>query len=160
MSISSSSQYIQFTDDIKLYRYIPPWRQYLGIIAEQLFHISLVTYLMLLLAETIKEDFVDYFFNLNILLVVVAISGVMMSFFNTEKEQRSVINKSIPWKFIFAVSFGGMLLVYYKTETLGGLSLLIALVTGVIIFLMSYVVYTDAETLNHSDGSKDILEKT
>src|SRR5688500_606934 len=127
----------------------------LAILSQELFQFSLVTYLILLLTETIKEGFVSYFFNLNILLGVVLFSGIVMVLTHDERIER--LTKMIEDKkeqpstwdgnYIGLVTLGGAALVYYKTEELGALSVLITFITGVIIFLLSYLIMTD-----HSDA--------
>jgi hypothetical protein len=50
----------------------------LSIIGRELFQISLITYLLLVLLETFKSGSVSNFFNLNYLLFAVLITGIMM----------------------------------------------------------------------------------
>lgn len=135
----------------------------LNIIFEQIFQISLLTYLFLLLAETVKTGFASYFFNLNILLVIVLASGIlsivplpqlknknhknsskhflMLVFEQWHKERKEEWN----WHFAFVISVAGGLLVNYKTKELGTVSLLVSLVACVIIFLLSYLVYHEED---------------
>lgn len=54
------------------------WRQAVNIIGKEFFQVALVTYLLLTLAETLREGFVSNFFNMNYLLLVVLVSGVAM----------------------------------------------------------------------------------
>lgn len=46
--------------------------------AREFFQVSLVTYLLLTLAETLRTGVVSNFFNLNYLLIVVVVSGAVM----------------------------------------------------------------------------------
>lgn len=146
----------------------------LYIIGTELFQVSLVTYLILLVAETIKPGMVTYFFNLNILLAVVVISGSTMVLTNYNEKQQSLSrikdwnwesimqyvhqkekeeeekNKEVKirkwdWYYILGISLGGGLLVNYKTSDLGGISLLITFATMVIICLLSYLIFTEKE---------------
>jgi hypothetical protein len=48
----------------------------LKIICQEVFQVSLGGYLILLVAETIRSGFVSNFFDLNILLVVILVSGI------------------------------------------------------------------------------------
>ena len=135
----------------------------LNIIFEQIFQIFLLTYLILLLAETVKTGFVSFFFNLNILLVVVLISGIlsiiplphlknknhknsakhflMLAFEQWHKEKKEEWN----WHFAFVISVAGGLLVNFKTKELGNISLLVSLLACIIIFLLSYLVYHEED---------------
>src|SRR3990172_6315778 len=58
----------------------------IGIIVTELFQVSLVTYLVLLLAENIVPGAVSDFFNLNILLALVVVSAVLMVLPVSEKK--------------------------------------------------------------------------
>ncbi|MBW3538351.1 hypothetical protein KY386_02570 [Candidatus Parcubacteria bacterium] len=53
-------------------------RLYANIVAREFFQTALVTYLLLTLAETLREGFVSNFFNMNYLLLVVLVTGVVM----------------------------------------------------------------------------------
>lgn len=138
------------------------------IVAQEAFQIFLVTYLCLLLLETIKIGFVSYFFNLNILLIIVLVSGVAMVLTHSEKKKNIIPAWSLrnllklvdrerlqpvtptigKWDkyYIYLLSLGGGVLVYYKTEELGLLSILLTVVTIVIIFLLSYLIFTENES--------------
>lgn len=54
------------------------FNQVISIIGQEVFQASLVTYLLLTLAETFREGFVSNFFNMNYLLLVVLVIGVAM----------------------------------------------------------------------------------
>ena len=53
-------------------------KQAVNISSREFFQTSLVTYLLLTLAETLSEGFVSNFFNMNYLLLVVLVTGVVM----------------------------------------------------------------------------------
>lgn len=53
-------------------------KQNMNIASREFFQTSLVTYLLLTLAETLSEGFVSNFFNMNYLLLVVLVTGVVM----------------------------------------------------------------------------------
>lgn len=141
-------------------RSIKSIKPYLSIISKELFQTSLVTYLILLLAETVKTGFVSFFFNMNILVGVVLVSGIVMTLTEDETEKKeevttiietivSIINhneekiSSKDFNFILMVSLGGALLVYYKTQGLGWLSLATFLSTFTLTILLSYLIYTE-----------------
>lgn len=134
-----------------------------GIIVSELFQVSLVTYLILLLIETIDPGFVSNVFNLNYLLILVLVSGVLKVLPLSEKKYfdqwdlidlglEKWINKLKPkglsendFYFILLVGFGGGILVYYKTQDLGQISIIISVITTIIIFLMSYLIFSEPE---------------
>ncbi len=53
-------------------------RSAINIASKEFFQATLVTYLLLTLAEVWREGFVSNFFNMNYLLIIVLISGVAM----------------------------------------------------------------------------------
>ncbi|MDI6821515.1 MAG: LytR C-terminal domain-containing protein [Actinomycetota bacterium] len=103
---------------------------------------SLATYLILLLLETIKEGFVSFFFNLNILLVIVLVSGVIAALTSRE-EKEEVRHEVITLKelgFIIGLGILGAILIWYKTAGLGNLSRLLSFISGILIILLSILV--------------------
>lgn len=127
-------------------------------VASEIFQISLLTYLILALLESLKPGFISYFFNLNILLGVVLVCGIVSvlplpatskkelhkhllveSFENWIHEDRKKMNGTLT----FLMSLGGGAIVYYKTQDLGGVALAIAIVAGLIIALLSFLVYAE-----------------
>ncbi len=53
-------------------------RYKLYIIARELFQAMLVTYMILIVVETLRSGYVSNFFNLNYLLIGVLITGIIM----------------------------------------------------------------------------------
>jgi hypothetical protein len=122
------------------------WQAKVHLLSEEFFQYSLITYLILLLAETLKEGFVSFFFNLNILLVVVLVSGVVMvlthnEHLEPEKTHHKIKTSDIEYTLVLAT--GGALLVYYKTKELGTIALVIAGLTAIIIVLLSLLLMTE-----------------
>jgi len=134
----------------------------IGIIVTELFQVSLVTYLVLLLAENIVPGAVSDFFNLNILLALVVVSAVLMvlpvsekkwkdekkmlqkflhlAFEEWDKEVERVKKSRFEWLYVFLVSYGGGALVYYKTRELGLIAVFLAFLSGIIIWLLSQLI--------------------
>lgn len=113
----------------------------IGIIIDELFKFSLITYLILILAETVKVGFVSFYFDLNYLLLVVLVSGIIIAILGHEKvisdEKSKLTERDINSIIIFSL-IGGFL-VYYKTQDFGLVSLIITLLSSIIIFLLSYI---------------------
>ncbi len=159
----------------------------LRIFITEFFQVSLVTYLILLLLETVSPGYVSNVFELNYLLGVVLVSGILMvisdislrTFFQSwgvnkdaeeiihgfmsvnwhdlykglpkidyikeEKPKRPAKIKENDWYYMLLVSLGGGFLVFYKTRELGNLSIVIAVLTGIIILLLSFLIFTENE---------------
>jgi len=141
----------------------------IGIVINELFNVSLITYLILLLLETLDKGFVSNVFNLNYLLGVVLISGIIKVLPISQKKdlnQWEMIDISFnrlldtikpsnlsenQFYFIILIGLGGAGLVYFKIQELGKISILISVITALIIFLLSYLIFTDSESEDLSD---------
>lgn len=119
-------------------------------INQDVFTISLITYLVFLLLEEFKKGFVSYNLNLNILLGLVIASGVLtvLSEEKTNKHKlktnknESRINKK-DYFFIFGLGILGAILIFYKTKEIGWISYIISIVSGVLIILLSVLILED-----------------
>jgi magnesium-transporting ATPase (P-type) len=113
---------------------------------QQLFIILLVTYLVLLLIETIFAGSVSRYLNLNYWLIVVITTGVItiLSRQESEKPKEKSINKG---NIITLVCIGliGAALIWYKTREIGWLSYLISLAGGILIVLLSLLIWQKDE---------------
>lgn len=127
------------------------WKIKIHLISKEFFQYSLVTYLILLLAETLKQGIVSFFFNLNILLGIVLISGVVMVLTHNEKldeklkpeKKQKITAKDI--EYIIILASGGAILVHFKTQDLGSVSIIISVITAIIIVLLSLLVLSENE---------------
>jgi len=107
------------------------------------FQYSLITYLILLLIETVWEKRVSYHLNLNNLLIAVIISGIItvLSQEKSEREEKKV--EKITKKDYIPISILGVmgaLIVYYKTASIGNLSIPISIISGLLIILLSIIM--------------------
>lgn len=107
-----------------------------------LFQLFLVVYLILLL---INEFVAVKFMNLNYLLVLTIISGVLTVIFPVKKEVEEKPMKSFDKVLIYVLAIIGMILIFIKTKDLGWLSYVISIISGVLIVLVGYLVYEDDE---------------
>jgi hypothetical protein len=135
-----------------------------GIIVNELFQSSLITYLLLLLWDIIDKGAISNVINLNLLLAIVIISGIIKILPISQKknlDQWEIIDQNF-WSltlkvlkpktisenefyFIVIIGFSGGMLVYYKTASLGLIAIAIGVITTIIIFLLSYLIYTENE---------------
>ena len=113
-----------------------------AIIINHLFQTLLVTCLLLLLVEQIWQGTVSVYINLNYLLVIVVITGIIDVF-----SEKPVLFKEKPttkdYLFVFALGIIGFAIIKYKTHQLGNLSWIISLVAGILIILLSIMVLND-----------------
>ena len=125
---------------------------------QQLFIILLVTYLVLLLIETIFPGSVSRYLNLNYWLIAVIATGVVTVLSRQEsgtlkeKDEKTINTGSI----ITFVCIGliGAALIWYKTREIGWLSYLISLVGGTLIVLLSILIWQkDGEEESEGENS-------
>lgn len=108
-------------------------------LVNHIFQTLLVTYLILLLAEQLWEGLVSVYMNLNYLLILVIILGVLDVFSETPPKQKQ---KTKSWDYIFIAILGilGLIIIKIKTADLGFLSWLISLIASALIILLSLLV--------------------
>jgi hypothetical protein len=123
------------------------------------FQTLLVTYLLLLLLEQIWNGFVSTYMNLNILLIIVIIAGVLDVFSEKQKEAK----KKIEWKdyaYIGVLALAGFIIIKIKTGELAGLSWIISIIAGALIFLLSLLIlYDDEDEENKEDKEEFVWTK-
>src|SRR5258708_1546546 len=115
--------------------------------SKEIFQFSLITYLVLLLSESLKTGFVSNFINLNIPLFIVLITGVLMVLtqqdkFEITKPMKRNLSADIQNSIVLAV-IGG-LLVFFKTQELGKISIVISILTMILITFLSILLLTDS----------------
>src|SRR3989338_7720492 len=135
------------------------WKIAKELIAD-IFKISLLSYLVFYLIEDFFPGFVSGFFSMNILLGIVAGSGVFTVVSQKEeskegegKESKNKIRaRDIVFIVILSIIAGG--LIYIKTKDLGKLGLVISIISGIIILLMSILLLTEEEPFDSAQGKK------
>jgi len=114
-------------------------------LVSHIFQTILITYLVLLLAEQIWKGFVSSYLNLNYLLVLVIILGVLDLF-----SEHSIVQSKKPdykdYFLIFLLGIAGFIIIKIKTAQLGGLSWLISVIAGVLIVLLSILILNDEDS--------------
>ena len=110
---------------------------------QEFFTVILVTYLLLLLLEEIKEGFVSNFLNLNIILGITLISGIITVFGGESKKKEIEHFEKKDYMWVFALGVVGAALIFYKTRNLGTLSYLISAISGILIILLSVLILED-----------------
>jgi hypothetical protein len=115
------------------------WKLKLHLIAEELFQFLLVTYLVLLLIETIQEGFVSYFFNFHLLLVAIILNGSIIVLTYDEKLTSPQKTNKLNKVYVSLLIIGGALLVYLKTTMLDAAAIVFALLTGILLLFLSFL---------------------
>ncbi|MEK6855424.1 MAG: hypothetical protein AABX73_04340 [Nanoarchaeota archaeon] len=115
------------------------FKEHNAVLVNHLFQTLLVTYLLLLLLEQIWKGVVSTYLNLNYLLIVVIIAGILDVFSEQPKKEKERITKK-DYVFIIALGILGFVIIKYKTTALGWLSWLISIIAGILIILLSLLV--------------------
>ncbi len=113
-------------------------------LVNHIFQTLLVTYLILLLAEQIWTGIVSVYLNLNYLLVIVIIAGILDVFSEHQPRKNEKPNKK-DYLFIILLGIAGFLIIKFKTSSLGWLSWLISVIAGILIILLSLLVLDEDE---------------
>jgi len=120
-------------------------------LVNHLFQNLLIVYLILLLLEQIVSGFVSQYMNLNYLLIIVIIAGVLDVF-----SEHPVLTYEKPktkdYVFIFILGVFGFAIIKFKTSALGWLSWLISIIAGILIILLSILILEEDEI---SDDKKE-----
>lgn len=110
----------------------------------QAFQTLLVLYLILLLIEQVWQYSVSAYLNLNYLLIIVIIAGILSVFTKQEKRKKEPITRK-DYVYIIILSITGFIIIFMKTRELGWLSYVISIIAGILIFLLSFLVLEEDE---------------
>lgn len=128
--------------------------EYCFTLNQEVFSVMLFTYLLLLLLETIWEGFVLSYFNLNVFLYIVIISGVIAVLTGKEDYKIETEKENITIKdYIFTIGAGilGSGIIYYKIQGAGWLSYVISAIAGILIILLSILILEGENDKNSED---------
>ena len=124
-------------------RYLFNFQRNPKIIINIIFQVLLVLFLILLLA---REVFSFEFFNINALLGLVVLFGVITAIKppETDKKQNSPLEKK-DYIFILILGVVGGLIIWYKTQNIGWLGYIVSAIAAVLIILLSILVLEEDE---------------
>jgi len=126
----------------------------LGLV-QTLFSMLLITYLCLILLETIFEGSVSSHINLNHLLIIVIVVGVAAVLMAPSKAE-GVERERLTFKSTFIIicaGIGGAAIIWYKTEEIGWLAHVISAVSGVLIILLSMLAWGRGKEEANEEGN-------
>jgi len=109
--------------------------------------VSLVTYLILLFIESVQTGIVSNFLNLNVLLGLALVTGLLAVFF-PEKEIKKELKKRqfLENALVILVGVAGMVLVYSAIRTIGSIAFVVAFFAGLaIMFVGRYIASEDVQ---------------
>lgn len=123
----------------------------------QLFPMLLVVYLAPLLVEVVFKGRVSSYLNLNYLLIAVIVVGIIAILTSTPEtqrvRQRHLTRRGI--RIIIGAGILGATIVWYETKEIGWLSYIISVICGVLIALLSMLVWGGtAEEADEGENSQ------
>ncbi|MFA6296251.1 MAG: hypothetical protein WC663_02785 [Patescibacteria group bacterium] len=126
------------------------YKDILNIIFQQIFGIFLIGYLFFFLIDQIFDNFVSNFINLNYILAIVIISGILLILIKDNDDKLVTENQEKnSWKFSILAFFLGLIaaiLIFVKIMSLGiVLSIIISILSGVLIWLISYLLLDNSQ---------------
>ena len=109
-------------------------------VINHLFQTLLITYLLLLLVEEIWKGIISNYLNLNYLLIIVMITGILDVF--SEHKERMIKERTTNLDYLFVLALGvlGFFIIKLKTAELGWLSWVISIIAGILIILLSLLI--------------------
>ena len=112
-----------------------------------IFQTLLITYLILLLIEQVYPNFVSQYLNLNYLLIIVIIIGILDVFSEHPEKKEKPKVKWFDYVFITALGILGFAIIRFKTATAldSWLSWVISIIAGILIILLSILVLDEDE---------------
>jgi len=122
----------------------PLFKGYNASLVNHIFQTLLVTYLVLLLIEQVWAGLVSVYLNLNYLLVIVIIAGILDVFSERLPKIEEKIKNRDYW-FVFFLGILGFAIIKYKTISLGWLSWVISVIAGILIVLLSLIVLEEKD---------------
>ena len=133
----------------------PLFKTHNASLVNHVFQTLLVTYLLLLLIEQIWTGFVSIYLNLNYLLIIVIIAGILDVFSEHKTPKKQPIKKT-DYLFILLLGIAGFAIIKTKTTELGWLSWLISIIAGILIILLSLLVLEDDDEEDKKTTSNKI----
>ena len=115
------------------------FKKHSSVLINHIFQTLLITYLILLLAEQIQPGIISVYINLNYLLIIVIISGILDVFSEPIEKKKEKVNKK-DYIFIIILGIIGFLIIKFKTSDLGFLSWIISIIAGILIILLSLLI--------------------
>ena len=112
------------------------------------FQVALATYLGFYVLESIRPGFVSFYYNLDTFLWIAIITGALSSIWPTIVPAANKQPQKKTWKdflWIAILGIGTVVVIWYKTSSIGWLVRIIAPLSGLIIVGLSLLVYYDRD---------------
>ena len=112
------------------------------------FQTLLVLFLLTLLLREFYPNTVNAYLNINWFMIVVIVFGALSIIFPPSKNQEMIDMGEPTWKdkaLIISLGILGAVIIFLKIETLGWIGYVIAILGGLIIILLSWLILTEKD---------------
>ena len=120
----------------------------INLIITNIFQISLILYLLLLLIETYISGFTTNLFDLQWFLVIIGISGLLLLIIN--QNQKNNQKSSIAWweyLFIFFISIFSGILVFIAIKDIRWVAYIISICCTLLVLIISFSILNNTDTI-------------
>ena len=114
---------------------------------KNVFQYLLIFYLIILLVNEYNDKLLD-FLNMNYILIVTIVLGVITVLTYKPKEEKKQKLRRMDNYFIYLLGIAGAFLVYFKIKDLGWISYLISILSGVLIITLNKLIVKEEENEN------------
>ena len=111
---------------------------------KNVFQYLLIFYLVILLVNEYNDKLLD-FLNMNYILIVTIVLGVITVLTYKPKEEKKQKLRRMDNYFIYLLGIVGTFLVYFKIKDLGWISYLISILSGVLIITLNKLIVKEED---------------
>ena len=111
---------------------------------KNVFQYLLIFYLVILLVNEYNDKLLD-FLNMNYILIVTIVLGVVTVLTYKPKEEKKQKLRRMDNYFIYLLGIAGAFLVYFKIKDLGWISYLISILSGVLIITLNKLIVKEED---------------
>ena len=111
---------------------------------KNVFQYLLIFYLIILLVNEYNDKLLD-FLNMNYILIVTIVLGVITVLTYKPKEEKKQKLRRMDNYFIYLLGIAGAFLVYFKIKDLGWISYLISILSGVLIITLNKLIVKEED---------------
>lgn len=119
--------------------------QFIQEIIKELFKVSLISYFTFYLINDLAPGFVSRYFNLNIILVIVVISGIVTILGGKEEEVKKEKQRTQIYDYVLILIAGLIttILIFIGIKDMGKMAYLVSIVAGGIVIIVSILLFNE-----------------